>query len=95
MSPNTPIYSVAKQLNIDSNKIILACNSLGINAKGSTKKLNEQELNKIKNYFENGKNVSQEIIDINKSEVKALPKLKRSKERSKIRYFANRLIRKS
>ena len=52
MASNTPIYSIAKELNIDSNRIILACKSIGINAKGATKRLNEEELEKVKNYFE-------------------------------------------
>ena len=41
MASNTPIYSIAKDLNIDSNRILLACKSIGINAKGATKRLNE------------------------------------------------------
>ena len=64
MSSNTPIYSIAKELNIDSNRIILACKSIGINAKGATKRLNEKELERVKNYFETGKNVSEEIVEI-------------------------------
>ena len=44
MASNTPIYSIAKDLNIDSNRILLACKSIGINAKGATKRLNEEEL---------------------------------------------------
>ena len=43
MATNTPIYSIAKELNIDSNRIILACKSIGISAKGATKQLNEEE----------------------------------------------------
>ena len=54
MSSNTPIYSIAKELNIDSNRIILACKSIGINAKGATKRLNEEELERVKHYFETG-----------------------------------------
>ena len=44
MASNTPIYSIAKELDIDSNRIILACNSIGINAKGAAKRLNEEEI---------------------------------------------------
>ena len=44
MASNTPIYSIAKDLNIDSNRILLACKSIGIKAKGATKRLNEEEL---------------------------------------------------
>ena len=58
MSINTPIFTIAKDLNVESNRILLACKKLGINAKGATKRLNKQELEKIKSYFETGKNVS-------------------------------------
>ena len=58
MSINTPIFSIAKDLNVESNRILLACKKLGINAKGATKRLNKEELKKVKSYFETGKNVS-------------------------------------
>ena len=48
MSINTPIFTIAKDLNVESNRILLACKKLGINAKGATKRLNEEELEKIK-----------------------------------------------
>ena len=93
MSINTPIFTIAKDLNVESNRILLACKKLGINAKGATKRLSKEELEKIKSYFETGKNVSDEVININKvknktSSIKILEKVK-------IKYFANRLIRKS
>ena len=93
MSINTPIFSIAKDLNVESNRILLACKKLGINAKGSTKRLNEEELKKIKSYFETGKNVSDEVISLN--EVKTKSSSKKNLEKVKIKYFANRLIRKS
>jgi ribosomal protein S13 len=93
MSSNTPIFSIAKDLNVESNRILLACKKLGINAKGATKRLNEEELKKIKSYFETGKNVSDEVININK--VKTKSSSKKIIEEVKIKYFANRLIRKS
>ena len=93
MSINTPIYSIAKDLNIESNRILLACKKLGINAKGATKRLNKEELEKIKSYFEMGKNVSDEVINLSK--VKAKSGSKKIVEKVKIKYFANRLIRKS
>ena len=93
MSINTPIFSIDKDLNIESNRILLACKKLGINAKGATKRLNEQELKKIKSYFETGKNVSDEVINLNK--VKTKSSSKKIVENVKIKYFANRLIRKS
>ena len=93
MSINTPIYTIAKDLNVESNRILLACNKLGINAKGATKRLNKEEIKKIKNYFETGKNVSDEVINLNK--VKTKNSSKKIVEKVKIKYFANRLIRKS
>ena len=38
MIANKPIYSIAKDLSVDSNKILLACKTLGIIAKGSAKR---------------------------------------------------------
>jgi len=93
MSINTPIFSIAKDLNVESNRILLACKKLGINAKGATKRLNEEELEKIKSYFEKGKNVADEVINLNK--VKTKSSSKKNVEKVKIKYFANRLIRKS
>ena len=93
MSINTPIFSIAKDLNVESNRILLACQKLGINAKGATKRLNQEELEKIKSYFETGKNVSDEVINLNK--VKTKSSSKKILEKAKIKYFANRLIRKS
>ena len=93
MSINTPIFSIAKDLNVESNRILLACKKLGINAKGATKRLNEEELKKVKNYFETGKNVSDEVINLKKVETKSSSK--KTVEKVKIKYFENRLIRKS
>jgi len=93
MSINTPIFSIAKDLNVESNRVLLACKKLGIKAKGATKRLNEEELKKIKSYFETGKNVSDEVINLN--QVKTKSSSKKIVEKVKIKYFANRLIRKS
>ena len=93
MSINTPIFTIAKDLNIESNRILLACKKLGINAKGETKRLNKEELEKIKSYFETGKNVSDEVINLN--EFKTKSSSRKSLEKVKIKYFANRLIGKS
>ena len=95
MPKYSPIYSVAKDLNLDSNRVLLACKTLGINAKGATKKLNEEEIIKIKNYFEKGQNASQEIIDINGPKTKTKSKPKNTEEKTKITYFSNRLTGKS
>ena len=93
MSISTPIFTLAKDLNVESNRILLACKKLGISAKGAIKRLNKQELEKIKNYFETGKNVSDEVINLTK--VKTKSSSKKIVEKVKIKYFANRLIRKS
>ena len=93
MSNNTPIFTIAKDLNVESNRVLLACKKLGINAKGATKRLNEEELEKIKSYFETGKSVSDEVINLNK--VKTKSSSKKIVEKVKIKYFANRLVRKS
>ena len=93
MSINTPIFTIARDLNVESNRILLACKKLGINAKGATKRLNEDELKKIRSYFETGKNASDEVINLNK--VKTKSSSKKIAEKVKIKYFANRLLRKS
>ena len=93
MSINTPIFIIAKDLNIESNRVLLACNKLGINAKGAAKRLNKEELEKIKSYFDTGKNASDEVINLNK--VKNKTNSRKIVEKVKIKYFANRLIRKS
>ena len=95
MASNTPIYSVAKELGINSNRIISACKSLSINAKGATKRLNKEELEKIKNYFETGKNVSEEVVEINKNQTHKKSKTSTKKTETKVNYFPNRLIGKS
>ena len=93
MSINTPIFTIAKDLNVESNRILLACKKLGINAKGAAKRLNKEELEKIKSYFETGKNVSDEVINLTK--VKDKSNSRKIVEKVKINYFKNRLIRKS
>ena len=93
MSINTPIFTIAKDLNLESNRILLACKKLGINAKGATKRLNKEELDKIKSYFETGKNVSDEVVNLNK--VKPKNSSRKIVEKVKTNYFPNRLIRKS
>ena len=95
MSLNTPIYSLAKELDIESNKIILACKKIGIPAKGATKRLNKEELEKVKNYFETGKNVSEEIVELNKKVTEKEKKTTETKRTAKTNYFPNRLIGKS
>ena len=95
MSINSPIFTIAKNLNVESNRILLACEKLGIKAKGATKRLNQEELEKIKSYFKTGKNVSDEIVNLNRNKVKAKTSPRKTEEKVKPNYFANRLIRKS
>jgi outer membrane protein assembly factor BamE (lipoprotein component of BamABCDE complex) len=95
MTINTPIFTLAKDLNVESNRILLACKKLGINAKGATKRLNKEESEQIKSYFDTGKNVSDEIVNLNENKVKAKISSRKIKEKEKINYFSNRLIRKS
>ena len=93
MTISIPIFTIAKDLNVESNRVLLACKKLGINAKGATKRLNKEELDKIKSYFETGKNVSDEVINLNK--VKNKSNSRKTVDKVKIKFFANRLIRKS
>ena len=94
MASNTPIYSLAKELGIDSKRIISVCKKIGIPAKGATKRLNQYELEKVKNYFETGKNVAEEVVEINKR-MTTKKKTSEIKKGAKTNYFPNRLIGKS
>ena len=95
MDSSKPIYKISKELGLDTNKIILACKTLGINAKGSSKRLNSEETKKIIDYFNSGKNASTETIEIGnkKSEKENIkyPVKKESQDLENI-YFPNRLI---
>ena len=95
MESSKPIYKISKELGLDTNKIILACKTLGINAKGSTKRLNSEELEKIIDYFNSGKNVCTETIEIgNKISEKVNKKntIKKDSQDKENIYFPNRLI---
>ena len=95
MESSKPIYKISKELGFDTNKIILACKNLGINAKGSSKRLNSEELEKIINYFNSGKNASTETIEIgNKKSEKENKKNSVKKESEDLEniFFPNRLI---
>ena len=94
MTSNIPIYSIAKELNVESNRVILACKSIGINAKGATKRLNKEEFEKVKNYFASGRNVSEEIVEIENKDTKIKSKTSKIKKEKKTNYFPNRLIAK-
>ena len=95
MALDTPIYSLAKELEIDSKRILLACKKVGVPAKGATKRLNQEELEKVKSYFETGKNVSEEIVEVNKKVTGKKNKTAEIKRVAKTNYFPNRLIGKS
>ena len=80
---------------LQANIILLACKTLGIYAKGSSKRLNNDELDKIINYFNSGKNVSSETIDVgNKNSIKSNKKelIKNKNQSIENIYFPNRLI---
>ena len=94
MSDKKPIHVVAKDLGIDTKRVIKACNNIGIYAKGASKRLDHQEEEKIRTYFNNGKNVANEVIDI---KISSLNKTKIEKEFTRKsltnKYFPNRLIK--
>ena len=95
MESSKPIYKISKELGYDTNKIILACKTLGINAKGSSKRLNSEEFAKIIDYFNSGKNASTETIEIgNKKSEKENKNSSFKKESQNLEniYFPNRLI---
>ena len=95
MESSKPIYKISKELGLDTNKIILACKTLGINAKGSSKRLNSEELEKIINYFNSGKNASTETIEIGNKKSEKENKnysVKKESQSSENIYFPNRLI---
>ena len=95
MTINTPIFTIAKDLNVESNRVLSACKKLGIEAKAVTKRLNKEQLEKIKMYFESGKNVSDEIVNLSQNKVKSKNSSKKIDQKVKMKYFSNRLIRKS
>ena len=49
----------------------------------------------LKSYFDTGKYVSDELVNLDKNKVKAKSNSRQIEEKVKINYFANRLIRKS
>ena len=95
MAIKKPIYSIAKDLDIDSSRVLSACKTIGIYAKGSTKRLNQEEEKKILDYFKSGKNVSTETIDVKSSNSKIQKRTVSSAEKIRIKqkFFPNRLIK--
>ena len=95
MQSSKPIYKVSKELDIDTNRIILACKTLGIYAKGASKRLNSEELEKVINYFNTGKDASTETIELGGKQPEKVTKKKSIRKESKYSeniYFPNRLI---
>ena len=95
MESSKPIYKISKELGYDTNKIILACKTLGINAKGSSKRLNSEELAKIIDYFNSGKNACTETIEIGNKKFEKENKnssFKKESQNLENIYFPNRLI---
>ena len=94
MSEKKPIHLISKDLGIDTKKVIKACNQIGIYAKGASKRLDHKEEEKIKTYFNNGKNAANEIIDI---KISSLNEPNIDKEfnikSTNTKYFPNRLIK--
>ena len=94
MANKKPIHVIAKDLGIDTKKVINACNQLGIYAKGASKRLDYKEEEKVTTFFNDGKNVANEIIDINISTLNdtEIKKEFPIKSTNNI-YFPNRLIK--
>ena len=94
MSEKKPIHLISKDLGIDAKKVIKACNEIGIYAKGASKRLDSKDEEKIKAYFNNGKNVANEVIDIKIDSLKEKTKPKEFTNKStNNKYFPNRLIK--
>ena len=94
MQDKKPIHVIAKDLGMDTKKVIKACNQIGIYAKGASKRLDQKEEEKIKTYFNNGKNVANEVIDINIGSLNETTRQKEFTITSKNnKYFPNRLIK--
>ena len=94
MSEKKPIHLIAKDLGIDAKKVIKACNEIGIYAKGASKRLENKEEEKLKAYFNNGKNVANEVIDIKIGSLKETTNEKEFTIKStNNKYFPNRLIK--
>ena len=94
MVDKKPIHVLAKDLGIDTKKVIKACNQIGIYAKGASKRLENKEEEKIKAFFNNGKNVANEVIDIKIGSLNETTNEKESTIKStNNKYFPNRLIK--
>ena len=94
MLDKKPIHLIAKDLGLDTKKVIKACSQIGIDAKGASKRLDYKEEEKIKTYFSNGQNVANEVIDIKVSSLNETKIEKKSSIKfTNNKYFPNRLIK--
>ena len=94
MADKKPIHVIAKDLGMDAKKVIQACNQIGIYAKGSSKRLDYKEEEKILTYFKNGKDVANQVIDIKISSSHETKIEKNFSYKSQNnQYFPNRLIK--
>tara|TARA_Y100001933_G_C18737389_1_gene454349 strand:+ start:233 stop:523 length:291 start_codon:yes stop_codon:yes gene_type:complete len=94
MANKKPIHVIAKDLGIDTKKVINACNQLGIYAKGASKRLDFKEEEKVTTFFNDGKNVANEVIDININSLdKTEIEKKFTNKTTNNHYFPNRLIK--
>ena len=94
MSEKKPIHLISKDLGIDTKKVIKACNEIGIYAKGASKRLDNKEEEKIKTYFNDGKNVANEVIDIKIDSINEKTNQKELTIKStNNKFFPNRLIK--
>ena len=96
MTDKKPIHLIANELGIDSSKVVKACNSIGIAAKGASKRLDNNDEDRIITYFKTGKNAANEVIDVKSGnfdiDQKENPKKLKLKSNKNI-YFPNRLIK--
>ena len=94
MADKKPIHVIAKDLGMDAKKVIQACNQIGIYAKGASKRLDYKEEREVKSYFDNGKNVANEVIDIKIGSLNETINNKEFTSKStNNKYFPNRLIK--
>ena len=85
--------TAVNQTRQDEKQLKITQNDTLIKGLEKEREVNKEELDKVKSYFETGKNVSDEVVNLNK--VKTKNSSRKIEEKVKIKYFANRLIRKS
>ena len=95
MEKTKAIYELSKEIGIDTNRILLACKTLQISAKASSKKLNKNQIVMILEYFQSGKNAANEIIEVNNNQEKGEEETLQESQNKKANanfFFPNRLI---